>query len=160
MICLLLPIAWPFRWEKGPTQTIDSLKIIHFRDRWTGQQWIRLYGVGSEGFFSGEQRPHFSGESIKQTERKILADLTNTKHDLEASRAAAKRDGDHELEWSIIQQIYKIETQLTEAPDEARRMLTQQARRNQNIATGAWVLLVGVCSGATMLLYMRKIRAH
>lgn len=84
ILCVLLMIAYPFRWEKGPTQTEAGLKIIHLRDRWTGQNWITVYGtktkdgrtqqigIQEQTFYSGEQFPHFSLPQINKEVDKLL----------------------------------------------------------------------------------------
>jgi len=49
-ICVLLLVALPFRWEKGPQQTISKNKstkctVIYKTDRWTGDQWVKIYKI-------------------------------------------------------------------------------------------------------------------
>jgi hypothetical protein len=43
VVCVVLLLAWPFRWEKGPVLTHESGKVIHTKDRWTGQRWVTIY---------------------------------------------------------------------------------------------------------------------
>jgi hypothetical protein len=75
VICLLLLVAWPLRWEKGPTQSVSGqkIKIIHLQDRWTGQAWIDLYGFVDEKLVSGEMRPVHSQADIAKRKKQILA---------------------------------------------------------------------------------------
>lgn len=72
IVCLLLLAAWPFRWEKGPTQSFSGAKIVHLKDRWVEQRWIALYGNFDDGFYSGEARPHFSKNEIMSRAKKVL----------------------------------------------------------------------------------------
>lgn len=72
-LCLLLLIAWFFRWERGPTQTDKSLKIIHSKDRWTGQPWVSFYGNMEGSFYSGEMKPIISPQRIDERKSEILA---------------------------------------------------------------------------------------
>ncbi|HBQ28935.1 MAG TPA: hypothetical protein DD719_06030 [Desulfotomaculum sp.] len=43
VVCVVLLLAWPFRWEKGPVLTHESEKVFHTKDRWTGQRWATTY---------------------------------------------------------------------------------------------------------------------
>lgn len=71
-LCLLLLIAWFFRWERGPTQTDEKLKILHLRDRWTGQAWVALYGEDRYGFYSGDKFPIISTQQLEERKAQIL----------------------------------------------------------------------------------------
>ncbi|MEW6274944.1 MAG: hypothetical protein AB1556_07515 [Bacillota bacterium] len=73
VICLLLLAAWPLRWEKGPVQSDSKAKIIHMRDRWTGQAWVALYGIANGEVYSGEMRPIPSQADIAKRKEQILA---------------------------------------------------------------------------------------
>lgn len=72
-LCLLLLIAWFFRWERGPTQTDKSLKIIHSKDRWTGQAWITVYGKGDGRLYSGNEFPVLSPNEVEYRKSQILS---------------------------------------------------------------------------------------
>lgn len=72
-LCLLLLIAWFFRWERGPTQTDKSLKIIHSKDRWTGQAWITVYGKGDGRLYSGDEFPVLSLNEVEYRKSQILS---------------------------------------------------------------------------------------
>ncbi len=95
IVCLLLLAAWPFRWEKGPIQTAHvsngDLKIVHLRDRWTGQAWYSYYGWQGEKVLSGEIYPHFREEVIAKEANLILKGPKGRKkrQDLEAKLAEA-----------------------------------------------------------------------
>ncbi|KUK10377.1 MAG: Uncharacterized protein XD50_1348 [Clostridia bacterium 41_269] len=90
--------AWPFRWEKGPTQTVhgsdEDLKIVHLRDRWTGQNWLVYYGWHGEEVYSGETYPHLNEEVIAKEASLILKspEGRKKKQDLEAKLAEAKEE--------------------------------------------------------------------
>lgn len=57
VVCILLLLALVFRWEQGPKQTEKDLQIIHLKDRWTGQAWIKTYGTKAGKLYSGEMDP-------------------------------------------------------------------------------------------------------
>jgi len=69
---VLLLGAWFFRWEKGPTQTINGDKIVHLRDRWLGQSWVLFYGRFGEDFLSGEEVPYIKDSSVKERAEVVL----------------------------------------------------------------------------------------
>ncbi|MDD2443504.1 MAG: hypothetical protein PHS52_03275 [Desulfotomaculaceae bacterium] len=85
VLCSLLLVFWFFRWEHGPTQTENNLKILHLKDRWTGQPWVSVYGKSNGKFYSGEMKPIPSPESIAVTKTKILnkPEISKQKQDLE-----------------------------------------------------------------------------
>lgn len=72
-LCILLLAAWAFRWEQGPTQTADAFKIVHIKDRWTGQAWISLYGKSNGKLYSGEMEPVPTQQSIQVRKTQILS---------------------------------------------------------------------------------------
>lgn len=47
LVCVILLLAVPFRWEKGPQQTIGDSSgkatIIYRTDRWTDDKWMQIY---------------------------------------------------------------------------------------------------------------------
>lgn len=76
-VLILLALAWPYRWEQGPTTNDNNLKTVHVKDRWTGQAWMRLYGkIEIEGrdpdYFSGREVPNFDNEEISEEADDIL----------------------------------------------------------------------------------------
>lgn len=53
-ICMLLLVAWPFRWDKGPQQNIVGYNytkstVIYKTDRWTGDHWVKIYKINQKG---------------------------------------------------------------------------------------------------------------
>lgn len=85
-ICLLSSAAWPFRWEKGPTQSYRMSTVVHMRDRWTGQEWIASYERYSSSIF-----PVFSEEDIEEKKEQIPEERQK-KQDLEKKLAACEQD--------------------------------------------------------------------
>ncbi len=59
VLLVALLAAWPLRWERGPTMTIpgdpkfsflgssEEQRVVHLKDRWTGQAWITVYTPSS-----------------------------------------------------------------------------------------------------------------
>ncbi len=92
-VCILLMTAWPFRWEKGPVQSEAEGKIVHMRDRWTGQAWVALYGVIDGQLLSGEMRPIPSQADIAGRKGQILArpEQVQKKQELEKQLAEYQR---------------------------------------------------------------------
>jgi hypothetical protein len=97
-IFILLIIAFGLRWDKGPTLSFNgSLKLQYFKDRWTGQSWLKLYGslpekdyesdsekwvmilnktkinTDARQSFSGELYPNFSIVKINKKSEEILS---------------------------------------------------------------------------------------
>lgn len=72
-MCVLLIAAYAFRWEQGPTQADKDLKIIHMKDRWTGQAWVSLYGQSNGKLYSGEMEPIPTQQSIQERKTQILS---------------------------------------------------------------------------------------
>lgn len=72
IICILLIAAYAFRWEQGPTLTEKDLKIIPLRDRWTGQVWIKTYGIRNEIVLGGEMEPVIPQKLIEERKVEIL----------------------------------------------------------------------------------------
>lgn len=98
LILILLITLGIFRWDKGPSQSFEgSIKIQYLTDRWTGQQWLKLYGSLPDAWsndsndsianilkqtiinpysamsFAGNMYPHFSPNSIAKKVKTILA---------------------------------------------------------------------------------------
>jgi hypothetical protein len=129
VIFFLLLLAWSFRWEKGPEQSLSNLKWIHMRDRWTGQAWIALYGVADENVFSGEMKPISSQTDIVNEKEKILAKSGNVRNITEE-----------------------------DAKNTAKLNLAYLAWRNKNIATGIWVSLVAISLISSIVLFVRSFQ--
>lgn len=69
----LLLVAWFFRWEQGPTTQLgNDLKIVHTKDRWTGQAWIVVYGNEGSKMYSGEMIPVISTQQLEKRKAQIL----------------------------------------------------------------------------------------
>ncbi|NLO89492.1 MAG: hypothetical protein GX088_04090 [Clostridia bacterium] len=109
---LLLLVAWHFRWEKGPIQTDENLKNVHLRDRWTGQNWIVLYGWLDGKEYSGEAYPHLNEDVIAREASLILKspEGKKKKQDLEAKLAEAEEEKKKHSEGHT--QYLRIEKQL------------------------------------------------
>jgi len=43
LLVLVLLAAWACRWEKGPTKTDNSTIVVFYKDRWTHQDWVKIY---------------------------------------------------------------------------------------------------------------------
>lgn len=71
--CILLLLAWAFRWEHGPIQSDSTIKIVHLKDRWTGQAWISVYGNDNGTFYSGEMSPVSSQSKLEIRKAQILS---------------------------------------------------------------------------------------
>jgi hypothetical protein len=95
LIIVFSSILYIFRWEKGPEQNNQDSTIIHKRDIWNNQGWVKLYGTVNENYYSGEERPIFSNEEIEQYTEKILSSSTFQKRkgniDLESSKLQANQ---------------------------------------------------------------------
>jgi len=114
VICIGLLAAWPFRWEKGPVQSEGEGKIVHMRDRWTGQAWVALYGVFDGQFVSSEMRPVPSPADIARRKEQILAspEQLQKKQELERQLAEAQKmmtmhDEAHRQYWWFVNQNAK-----------------------------------------------------
>lgn len=85
VVFILLVFACFFRWEQGPTQTEKDLKIVHLRDRWTGQAWVSKYGSSGGKFYSGELEPIPLQQKIEKRKLEILVstETIQQKQDLE-----------------------------------------------------------------------------
>lgn len=111
-VCILLVIAWPFRWEKGPVQSTVESKIVHMRDRWTGQAWLVLYGNIDSQLLSGEMRPVPSQADIARRKERILSspEQAQKKQELERQLAEYKRimdtydEGHRKYYWYVVQE--------------------------------------------------------
>lgn len=92
-VCILLILVCFFRWEQGPTQTEKDLKVVHFRDRWTGQAWVKIYGKSGEKFYSGEMAPIISPNELEHRKAQILAspEESQKKQELEKRLAEAEQ---------------------------------------------------------------------
>lgn len=73
VVCILLLLALTFRWEQGPTQTNKDLKIIYTLDRWTGQTWIKTYGISNGIILGGEMEPITAQKSIDERKMQHLS---------------------------------------------------------------------------------------
>jgi len=131
VIFFLLLLAWSFRWEKGPEQSLSNLKWIHMRDRWTGQAWIALYGVADENVFSGEMKPIPSQTDIVNEKDNILVKSGNVRNITEE-----------------------------DAKNTAKLNLAYLAWRNKNIATGAWIGLAAVFLIVFVVLYVHNFQIN
>lgn len=84
VIFFLILVAYPFRWEEGPTQSKPNLKMVHVKDKWTGQAWIIYYGELDNELVSGLEKPVIDEKAVEAEKRKInqkkimsLKDLDN-----------------------------------------------------------------------------------
>ncbi|MCM1567805.1 MAG: hypothetical protein NC238_18000 [Dehalobacter sp.] len=73
VFCFILLVVLILRWDQGPTQTVDAIKVIHIKDRWTGQTWVKLYGSNKGNFYSGEMLPVISPYKLENRKAEILA---------------------------------------------------------------------------------------
>jgi hypothetical protein len=76
LIIVVSSILYIFRWEKGPEQDNPDSTILHKRDIWNNQGWVKLYGTVNENYYSGDERPVFSKDEIDQYTEKILSSST------------------------------------------------------------------------------------
>ncbi|RPF47104.1 hypothetical protein EDD75_1377 [Thermodesulfitimonas autotrophica] len=159
VMCLLLLAAWPFRWEKGPTQTVNNgaLKIVHLRDHWTGQAWVALYGYDAVNnrLYSGEMVPVPSQADIAKRKEQILASPEEVKKVAELRKRLtlpAISGGGEEAEWEIQKEEERIEST-------ARSELKCWAWRKRNIATEIWAGLVALSALMAVILVVHTSRS-
>lgn len=50
LLAVALIAAWGLRWEKGPSHVDSSNMRTLYRDRWTGQAWLRVSIVSNSGW--------------------------------------------------------------------------------------------------------------
>ncbi|ADI02373.1 hypothetical protein [Syntrophothermus lipocalidus] len=48
-ILFLIGVAFVFRWEYGPVQYYGLKTAVYKHDRWTGQDWVKIYESSYEG---------------------------------------------------------------------------------------------------------------
>lgn len=177
VICLLLLAAWPLRWEKGPVQSDSKAKIIHMRDRWTGQSWVALYGVVDGQLLSGEMRPVPPQADIAKRKEQILASPEEVQKRQELEKKLAEYEEkvkhlppkwDDKGNW---RPFTKEELELIDVTEEkanlqkqaetaARSDLSYFAWQKRNIATGIWTGLVALSAVMAGILFIRNSRSQ
>lgn len=146
------------------------MKVVHTWDRWTDQQWVRLYGLTGTELVSREERPYLSQALIKKATKKILAGpgWEKKRQELGSQLAMQTEKKDQYLAesnqaWRIADsKAQELTLRIQKLPEEARAQaekdLLRHAHRNRNIATGIWLTLVGLSLGAAVFLYVREQR--
>lgn len=130
VICAALLLAWPLRWERGPTQQYQGYTVYHLHDRWTGDNWVYRYSIYGVNVTLA---PNSEGWLINIPKPGVLAQ----KKLLEQQSGGWKTDKIIELEAKGY-----------------IRLLTAYGRRN--LATGIWVVLVLISGAWAWRLYRRQ----
>ncbi|AVX40774.1 hypothetical protein CTH_10010 (plasmid) [Carboxydocella thermautotrophica] len=146
LISLLLLLAWPFRWEKGPTQTTPQYAIVYLKDRWTGQEWIKIYSPTKKI----REIPNIEKKEVEARVNEILLkspDMANIRSKIEQmSKDPRYTPGPSKfslsLLWSLSEYGFDTSKYYNQAKEKALNEIINETMLYRNIATWVWSSLL------------------